>query len=141
MNQELNHIADNEELLRMANQQISSDSTPFSSTNFSSDAHTITAPDADIVNRLLPIDLLNSINTSKTPIRAPPGFPEVPQNSPLTFYIRNPEHCMPPSSENDYNPNSHIKPVTVVPSAPPSMQHHYYNYPQFMQLPNYGNYK
>lgn len=145
MNEELKCTADNKKsekkLLTNAYQQMLSYNTSSSSTDPGSDARISTTPDADtdILAKLWYAKLFNSINTSKTTTRAPPGFSEIPQNPPLVSRIHNSEDLKPPSLKDDYDPNSHIKAATAVSTAPPPMRHLYYNYPEFMELPTYNN--
>lgn len=132
-----NHEADIKELFKMAYQQLLSYSTSLSSTDRSFDAQAFTTPDTDDAAALWPTNLFSDTNNFKKAIRPPPGFPEVPQYSSLTSNISNPEDAMLPSLTDNYELNSLINSVTVIPPAPPPMRHLYYDYPEFMESPTY----
>jgi hypothetical protein len=130
INQELNYKSDIEELLKLAHKQLSSYNTSSSSTDFRYDAEMFTTlVSEDIAEALWNPKLYNDTNNFKEPIRPPPGFREVPQNPPSIM----------PSLADIYEANSHIKPPTVIPPAPPPMQHLYYDYSAFMKPPTFSN--
>lgn len=102
-----------------------------SSTDTSRDERASASPDTNIAAGQWSTKLFNNTNTTKTSIRPPPGFPEIPQNPPLSLYTCDPEQLIPDFLRNGYDSNSHIEPMRAVPPEPPHMQHNYYNYPQF----------
>ncbi|XP_076751518.1 uncharacterized protein LOC143423818 [Xylocopa sonorina] len=126
MAQELNYIADNEDstdgFLRITHKRISSCSTSSSSTDLGFDERASTTPDTDIVVGQWRTNSPDSTSALRARVRAPPGFPEVPQNPPLTS--TDPYFCF-------------VKTTAVVPPAPSPMRHLYYDYPEFMDLPIY----
>ncbi|KOC68109.1 hypothetical protein WH47_03267, partial [Habropoda laboriosa] len=141
MEHELNYVADNEDsndgFLRIADKRISSRSTSSSSADLGFDERVSATPDTDITVRQR--SYTNSpkcASTLRSCIRAPPGFPKVPQNPPLTSYICNDNKRVILSSSNENDPNfSQVKTLAIVPPAPSPMPHLYYNYPEFMDLP------
>ncbi|CAL7946593.1 unnamed protein product [Xylocopa violacea] len=141
MEQELNYIADNEDsndgLLRISHKRISSCSTSSSSTDLGFDERASTTPDTDIVVGQWRTNSPDSTSALRTRVCAPPGFPEVPQNPPLTSYVCNSKNIS-TSSKNNNDPHScFVKTAAAVPPAPSPMRHLYYDYPEFMDLPIY----
>ncbi|CAK9799650.1 hypothetical protein ANTPLA_LOCUS2046 [Anthophora plagiata] len=138
--QELNYVADNEDtndgFLRITHKRISSRSRSSSSADLGFDERVSATPDTDIVGRRSYTNSPNSARILQSCIRAPPGFPEVPQNPPLTSYVYNNIKRVTLSSSKENDPNiSLVKTVAIVPPAPSPMPHLYYNYPEFMDLP------
>ncbi|CAK9805681.1 hypothetical protein ANTQUA_LOCUS4522 [Anthophora quadrimaculata] len=140
MEQELNYVADNEDtndgFLRIAHKRISSRSGSSSSADLGFDERVSATPDTDIIGKRSYTNSPNSASILRSCIRAPPGFPEVPQNPPLTSYIYNNTKRVTLLSSKENDPNiSLVKTVAIVPPAPSPMPHLYYNYPEFMDLP------
>ncbi|XP_076635731.1 uncharacterized protein LOC143348895 [Colletes latitarsis] len=125
--QELNYIADNEDsadgFKRVTRKRISSCSTSSSSTDLGFDERVSATPDT------------LSDNAFRICSRAPPGFPELPQNPPLTSsnYDSKQQFAVAVTSKDNYS--SVVQTAANVPRAPSPMRHLYYNYPEFMDLP------
>lgn len=151
MNQEVNHILAHglmkERLLSVAYQIIKTcNNTLSSSTDLSSNEHTCSTPDINNAADQLSTKLINSINTSETPTRAPPGFSEVSQPSPVDSSIYESEYIPLPSLKDEYNPHFRTKRVTVAPPKPPAppapsapspVRRPYYDEAEFLKLPTY----
>lgn len=133
MEHKLHYMADNEDsndFLRIAEKQILSSTTSSSSPDLSFDEYTSTTLNTDIVRRRH-ANFPDITNTLQTRIRAPPGFPEIPQNPPLSSSFSDPEDSLLSSKENiDF-----INKIERVPPAPAPMRHLYYDYPEFMDVP------
>ncbi|XP_054006052.1 protein starmaker-like isoform X1 [Hylaeus anthracinus] len=127
MEQELNYIADNEDSVdgftRISRKRISSCSTSSSSTDLGFDERVSATPDTDTATGRWPAITDNAFKTC----RPPPGFPQVPQNPPLI--------------SSTYDPKQFAAGITaiMVPRAPSPMRHLYYDYPEFMDLPENVN--
>lgn len=129
MDQDLDYVADNEdsndgsvELLR---RRISSGSTSSSSTDLGFEERAYAKSDMDFRLGRRPRNLSDSRQT-----RAPPGFPELPQNPPLTPASYDASERFAVNGAHD----STVQATPVAP-APPPMRHLYYDYPEFMNLP------
>ncbi|XP_043256775.1 pre-mRNA-splicing factor CWC22 homolog [Colletes gigas] len=120
--QELNYIADNEDsadgFKRVARKRISSCSTSSSSTDLGFDERVSAT-----------LETLSD-NAFRICSRAPPGFPELPQNPPLTS---SQQFVAVVALKDNYSPV--VQTAANVPRAPSPMRHLYYNYPEFMDLP------
>ncbi|KZC10932.1 hypothetical protein WN55_01632, partial [Dufourea novaeangliae] len=144
MERELNYTADNEDshdgFTRIAHKQISSGSTSSISTDLGFDERVFITPETDIGMGRLHTNTYDTMIASRMCNRAPPGFPEIPQNPPITSYARiNWKQCTvtAPLINNCY-PSSVIT-GAIVPPAPSPMRHLYYDYPEFMDLPSNVN--
>ncbi|CAD1472321.1 unnamed protein product, partial [Heterotrigona itama] len=141
VDEELNYMADNEDsidgFLQITHERISVIKTSFSSINSGFEKRASETSNMNIIAEQWSMNLPDRISSSRSRCsRAPPGFPELPQNPPLMSYIFDPQFIL--SSSNDNNdPNSfHPKSMAIVPPAPPPMRHLYYEYPEFMDLPS-----
>ncbi|XP_076244525.1 uncharacterized protein LOC143185427 [Calliopsis andreniformis] len=140
LDQDLNYIADNEDsndgYIGMKYKRISSCSTSSSSTDLGFDERVSVTPDTDVATGRWDSNSLDAINTPRICMRAPPGFPQLPQNPPLTSYAcNNSKHFMKSVLKNSCTYSS-MTPLTVTVSPAPSpMRHLYYDYPEFMDLP------
>lgn len=146
MNQELaannEYVANDEimdeKILALAQQLMSSYVISPTSEDLTFDERIFELPNINTAAELSSKKLSNSINTFKTPTHAsPPGFSNVPQYSPLTLDIPNPEHLMRPqqmSMTRVLIPTSVGCTASTAPTYRTSC-----DYPEFVELPTYRN--
>ncbi|XP_031847577.1 uncharacterized protein LOC116433540 isoform X2 [Nomia melanderi] len=139
MEHDLNYVADNEDstdgLTRNTRLRISSCSTSSSSTDLGFDEQVSATPDADMRTGRWNGNAADTINPFRICSRAPPGFPELPQNPPLSYKPTDWEEFKLTSSINNYCTPT-VPTSGTVPRAPSPMRHLYYDYPEFMDLPH-----
>lgn len=144
MRRELNHIPVNEDsndgFRDIAPKRISSCSTSSSSTDLGFDERGYATPEMDVRNGRRHSNSPDAINTHRMSIRAPPGFPELPQNPPLTTCTYDSKRVVMISSTDSRRNPSIGQSSAIVPPAPSPLRHLYYDYPEFMHLPAKGDY-
>ncbi|KAG7201547.1 hypothetical protein KM043_004297 [Ampulex compressa] len=140
MDRDLNYIADNEDsndgLGKFRRTRISSGSLSSSSADLGFDERGCFTPDIDVRLKEWNANLPNVPTAPrKCATRAPPGFPQLPQNPPITSSICDGTDPVPILTPGKDQHDCTVIQSAFVQPAPMPMRHLYYNYPEFMDFP------
>ncbi|KOX74257.1 hypothetical protein WN51_13608 [Melipona quadrifasciata] len=135
-NEELNYMADNEDsidgLSQIRDEQISLFQTPFSSINSDFENRAFGTFDMNTIAEQWSTISPDRINNFLRCSCACPTFQELRQN-PLSYIFYQQWMLLSLNNDPNFFP---LRQVTTIPPAPSPMRHLYYEYPEFMTVPN-----